>query len=283
MGSFALRSFAGGTLFGSLQKSAELDGPPRVLYLHGWGRTHQDFDAVRTQPALAACPSSLALDLPGFGTSPPPPSAGGADLYARLLLPALAECEMPVILVGHSFGGRVALELAHQRPNAVAALVLTGVPLLRPAIVRSKPSLRFRLARRANAMKLVSDKAMENLRRRSGSTDYQATEGVMRDVLVAVVNETYETQLQAVKMPVELVWGDSDREVIPGIAVRAETMLANASLTILSDVGHFVPNEAPRQLAEIIARQLHTIDCEPEPTTAIDPTTTTNPTTTATD
>ena len=275
MGSFALRSFAGGTLFGSLQKSAELDGPPRVLYLHGWGRTHQDFDAVRTQPALAACPSSLALDLPGFGTSPPPPSAGGADLYARLLLPALDECGMPVILVGHSFGGRVALELAHQRSNAVAALVLTGVPLLRPAIVRSKPSLRFRLARRANAMKLVSDKAMENLRRRSGSADYQAAEGVMRDVLVAVVNETYETQLQAVKMPVELVWGDSDREVIPGIAVRAETMLANASLTILSDVGHFVPNEAPRQLAEIIARQLHTIDCEPEPTVAIDPTATT--------
>ena len=255
MGSLALRSFADGTLFGSHQGQ----GPARVLYLHGWGRTHRDFDPVRTETALAGSPASLALDLPGFGASPPPPSPGGADLYVRLLLPALAECEQPLILVGHSFGGRVALELAYQRPKAVAALVLTGVPLLRPTVVRSKPSLKFRLMRSANRVGLVSDKTMEDLRGRSGSADYRAAQGVMRDVLVAAVNETYETQLQAVKMPVELVWGDNDTEVFPGIAVRSETMLTNAGLTILPGVGHFVPQEAPKRFAEIIERQLHTI------------------------
>ncbi len=264
MDSLALRSFAGGTLFGSLNGS----GPPRVLYLHGWGRTHRDFDAVRREEVLSACPASLALDLPGFGASPPPPNAGGAELYAHLLLPVLTDCEPPLILVGHSFGGRVALELAYQRPKAVAALVLTGVPLLKPVMVRKKPSLKFRLMRYANRMGLISDKTMENLRNKSGSADYQAARGVMRDVLVAAVNETYEKQLQSLKMPVELVWGTNDSEVVPGIAVRAETMLAHAGLTILPDIGHFVPSEAPGRLAGIIANQLHMIDSYSNPVTS---------------
>ncbi len=262
--SLALRSFANGTLFGSLKGK----GSPRILYLHGWGRTHRDFDVVRHEEVLAAGPASLALDLPGFGASPPPPSAGGAELYARLLLPALTDYELPLILVGHSFGGRVALELAYQRPRTVAAMVLTGVPLLKPVKARKKPSLKYRLMRYANRVGLIGDKTMESLRNRSGSADYQAARAVMRPVLVATVNETYEKQLQSVKTPVELVWGANDSEVVPGIAVRAETMLENASLTILPSVGHFVPTEAPGRLAEIIAKQIRIIDCSIDPITS---------------
>ncbi|HCB33810.1 MAG TPA: hypothetical protein DEP69_01110, partial [Acidimicrobiaceae bacterium] len=253
-----MRSYAGGTLFGSRLG----EGAPRVLYLHGWGRTHRDFDEVRRHPLLtgadgdSAAPASLAVDLPGFGVSPAPPTGGGAGLYARLLAPVVAECEQPVLLVGHSFGGRVALELAQQRPAVAAALVLTGVPLLRPLTPRNQPKLSFRLARLGNRVGLVSNGHMETLRRRSGSDDYRNTHGVMRDVLVAAVNETYETQLRSTKIPVELVWGDRDREVPPGVAVRAETMLADARLTLLPGVGHFVPTEAPDDLAECVARVL---------------------------
>ena len=78
-----LRTFAGGTLFGSVT------GPdaPRVLALHGWARTHRDFDAVLAPVDEAPVPA-LALDLPGFGASPPPPEAWGAAAYAQ----AVGEC-----------------------------------------------------------------------------------------------------------------------------------------------------------------------------------------------
>ncbi len=52
---------------------------------------------------------------------------------------------------------------------------------------------------------------MERARRRHGSADYLAAQGVMRDVLVRLVNERYEDTLAAVQCPVELVWGDDDQ------------------------------------------------------------------------
>jgi hypothetical protein len=70
-----LRAFADGTIFGDAYGAS----PPRVLALHGWRRDRSDFRAVLD--GLDA----LAVDLPGFGASPAPPSAWGSAEYARAL------------------------------------------------------------------------------------------------------------------------------------------------------------------------------------------------------
>ncbi len=62
-----LRTFAAGRLFGSVTGSAA----PRLLALHGWGRTHRDFDGVVAPVGEEPLPA-VAIDLPGFGASPPP-------------------------------------------------------------------------------------------------------------------------------------------------------------------------------------------------------------------
>jgi len=118
-----LKSFAGGAIFGERFG----DGPPQVLALHGWGRDRRDFNEV-----LGGL-DAVAIDLPGFGASPEPAEAVGAAGYARMVAPVLDEFDQPVILVGHSFGGRVAVHLAVLTPDKVRALVLVGVPLLRRA------------------------------------------------------------------------------------------------------------------------------------------------------
>ena len=81
----------------------------------------------------------------------------------------------------------------------------------------------------------------------------------MRDVLVQTVNESYEEQLVAISAPVELVWGDNDDAAPPEIAVRSEIMLANAQLTIVPNVGHFLPLDSPAQLRAAIDRRLEVI------------------------
>lgn len=245
----ALRSFANGTLFGTRFGS----NPPKVLAMHGWGRDHRDFDAV-----LEGF-DAISLDLPGFGASPTPETAGGAAMYADAVEPVLDECSAPIVLLGHSFGGRVAVHLAQNRPAAIGGLVLTGAPLLHRTQRNGKPALRYRLGRRMHALGLVGDERLEGLKDRYGSADYRAAEGVMRDVLVTTVNESYETQMKAIAAPVELVWGDNDDAAPPEIATRAEAMLHDARVTLLPTIGHFVPTEAPGELRAALERRLEAL------------------------
>ncbi len=203
---------------------------PKVLALHGWGRTRADW-----LPALSA--PALAVDLPGFGASPEPPEAWGSRDYASLLAPLLSDGGWT--LAGHSFGGRVAVHLAAGWPTLVDRVVLTGVPLLKQASSGKAP-LAFRLAKRANALGLLSDEKMEQQRRARGSADYRAAQGVMRDTLVRLVNEDYRDLLPAITCPVELVWGARDTAAPLSMAGEAAALLPQATLTVSETSGHLL-------------------------------------------
>ena len=185
-----LRTYLDGAVFGTTAGT----GPPRALLLHGWRRTREDFAqsaALLADQGIA----SLAIDLPGFGASPPPPIAIGARGYATMLAPLLGQLAAdagPLLVVGHSFGGRVGTCLAANEPGVVAGGVLSGVPLLRGLMPRARTSRRYLAIRTLARLGLLPDAALERARLRYGSSDYRAATGVLRDVLVACVAETYE-------------------------------------------------------------------------------------------
>jgi pimeloyl-ACP methyl ester carboxylesterase len=238
-----IRTFAGGRLFGSVTGTAT----PRLLALHGWGRSHRDFDRVLAPDGEKPLPA-IALDLPGFGVSPPPDAVWGAEDYARSVAEVLDDMEVPVVLLGHSFGGRVALHLAAQRPHAVGAMVLTGAPFLPATTRRAAPALGFRMARRLHALGLVSDARMETTRLRYGSADYNAAVGIMRLILVRAVNESDEEQLTSVRCPVHLVWGADDTAAPVDVAERALGLLSNGELSVEPGTGHLTPTLIPEVL-----------------------------------
>jgi len=242
-----LRAFADGRLFGVTCGP----GRPSVLALHGWARSSDDFAAT-----LAGL-DAVALDLPGFGATPPPPEAWGAAGYAVAVADVLDELATPVVVIGHSFGGRVAVHLAATRPDAVAGLVLTGAPLVRPpGVAVRRPALAYRVGRSLHRRGLLPDARMDALRRRYGSRDYLAAAGVMRGVHVTAVNETYEEQLAAVQCPVELVWGDDDTTVAVAVAEAALPLLRAATLTVVPGAGHLTPLTAPDALRDAARRLL---------------------------
>jgi pimeloyl-ACP methyl ester carboxylesterase len=166
----------------------------------------------------------------------------------------LAELPAPAVVVGHSFGGRVAVHLAAAQPELVRALVLTGVPLLRAAAGSRRPAVSYRVGRSLHRFGLIGESRMESLRQRYGSPDYRAATGVMREVLVRTVNETYEEQLRAVTCPVELVWADDDTEAPLSVAEAAAGLLARPHLTTCPGAGHFLPLTAPEALRQAIER-----------------------------
>lgn len=239
----ALKTYADGRLFGERFGA----GPVRVVALHGWGRTRSDFDQVLD--GLDA----IALDLPGFGASPAPDDVLGAHGYAAVVAPVVEEIGVPVVLVGHSFGGRVAVALAADRPDLVRALVLAGVPLLhREDRPLRRPPLAYRAVRWAHRVGLVTDERLEREKRRRGSEDYRAATGVMRDILVRAVAETYEDELAAIGCPVRMVWGAADSDVPVAVAERAMALLGDASLEVVPDAGHHVQLRSPDRLRHAI-------------------------------
>ncbi len=245
-----LRAFADG----SLMAETFGDGTPDVLALHGWSRTRRDFFGVLS-PVGAVPLDALALDLPGFGASPAPPEAWGSRQYAEAVVGVLSAMRAPVVLLGHSFGGRVAIHLAASNPDMVAGLVLTGTPLRRPP-GRRNPPVRFRVGRALHRRGLVGEDRMEAMRRRYGSADYRAAEGVMRQVLVRVVNETYEDAIAAVSCPVTLVWGDDDDVTPISVARQVVTHFARATLVEVPNAGHLTPLTAPSALREAVTNFL---------------------------
>jgi pimeloyl-ACP methyl ester carboxylesterase len=237
-----LKVFSGGQLLADRFGSS----PPYVLALHGWARDRQDFSTV------LADLDALAVDLPGFGLSPPPEAAWGTIEYAHCLLPILQEYPSPPVVIGHSFGGRVAVRLASLFPHHIRSLVLTGVPLLRNNNSRSVPPLAVRVGRKLNKKGLFPQSALEWLRNKYGSADYRAAEGLMRKIFVRVVNENYEQDLRSLSCRVQMVWGSADSETPPEIAHRAAAMIPRAEVTIVPNIGHLLPVSAPKQLCAAV-------------------------------
>jgi pimeloyl-ACP methyl ester carboxylesterase len=235
-----LKSYCSGRLFADQHGT----GPAEVVALHGWNRDRKDFTAVLDGL------NALAIDLPGFGLSPPPPEAWGTEQYAASLLPVLSQISPPIVL-GHSFGGRVALRLAALHPQHVRALVLTGVPFFRPNHTPA-PALVYRLARKLHRKGAIPETTMERLRQRYGSNDYKNATGVMREIFVRVVNESYEADLVATTCPIKLVWGDHDTAAPISMAHRAAELAPTAELRTLHGIGHLVPVLSPGSLRDAL-------------------------------
>ncbi len=235
---------AGGTVFAEL--TGDDDDQALVVALHGWGRDRRDLVGVLGDHRV------LAVDLPGFGTSPPPPGPWGSADYAAAVGRLLEERNLhPAVLVGHSFGGRVAVVLAADRPDLVSGLVVVGTPLL--GGTGGSVAWSFRLARYAHRMGLISDDAMEARRRRHGSADYRAATGVMRQVMVRVVNEDYADELGRVAAPTGFCWGEDDTAAPVATARRAWELVRNpVSFDVVEGSGHDVHRSRPERVRAVV-------------------------------
>ncbi|MDQ6614033.1 MAG: alpha/beta hydrolase [Actinomycetota bacterium] len=198
---------------------------------------------------------AVALDLPGFGSAPRPPDAWTTAQYADHVAPVLDEMAPQVVVVGHSFGGRVATHLAAAHPDRITAEVLTGVPLVRSVSGRGRSSpMSLRLAKALRRAGVLGEDRVDRLRQKYGSADYRRATGVMRGVLVRAVNESYEAPLTAFPGPVELIWGADDDQAPVAQAEAARASCRQPHLLVIPGVGHFVPRDRPQAIIDAVNR-----------------------------
>ena len=225
-----------------------------LLFLHGWGTSGESFAGLSR--ALQGSYDCLGPDLPGFGRSAPPPVPWCSEEYAAHLGQWLREEGIrPAAIFGHSFGGKVALRLA--QAGLTDRLVLfgsAGIPPRRPPAYYAKvytfKALKL-LARIPGFRPLFGDVA-ERMRRRTGSADYRAAVGVMRDSLVRSVNEDIRPVLPRVACPTLLVWGRQDTATPVGDAEIMKARLPDAGLVVVERAGHYVFVDQPTQVLAVV-------------------------------
>lgn len=246
-----LHAFDDGAVFGERWG----DGPPNVVALHGWARTHGDFAAALRGDHAAAPTSTVALDLPGFGASPPPPEPWGSAQYAAVVARIVSGFDpgsRPPVVVGHSLGGRVAVHLAASYPDLVGGLVLVGAPVGPRSAGRNQVAPAYAVVRRLRRMGLVSEATLDRARQRHGSADYRAATGVVRQILVRVIAEDYQDVLARVRCPVTLLWGANDTVVPPSVAQAVAERIPGSTLMLCPGVGHLLPSQAPSELRDAV-------------------------------
>jgi pimeloyl-ACP methyl ester carboxylesterase len=186
-----------------------------IILLHGWGADSTRFTLLKDK-LTAYGYHVIAYDMPGFGIAAPPEVPWGVVDYARWLdrqLDALKTKK--IILLGHSFGGQVAVKYCELYPEKVKKLILIS-----PAAVRFPRSMKkWFWATIAEGGKFVMSLpglkhfyhyARWFLYRIIGQADYYKANGVMRDTLKIVLNEDLRRIFEVINVPTLLVWGTED-------------------------------------------------------------------------
>lgn len=239
-----LSAFADGRIFGETYGTS----PARVVALHGWARTHTDFDAVLD--GLDA----IALDLPGHGATPEPPADWGSPQYAALVADALRALPEPPVLVGHSLGGRVGVHVAASYPELVRGLVLTGAPLIRTT-TPGKSKAGYRVVRALHRRGVISDARMEAARLKYNAPEYRNASEDMRPVWARLVAENYDDAIAGLRCPLRLVWGEGDTAA-PVAGGEELARRTDAALTVVPGAGHMTPLTTPDALRTAIKELL---------------------------
>lgn len=232
----------------TLAYADEGTGDPVVL-LHGWGGQAASMTPLVT--GLRDHYRVLALDLPGFGGSSPPPVPWGAPEYAAFVKTATVALGITrATYIGHSFGGRIAIWLAAHAPETVQALVLIDAAGIRPpaTLRRRTRQLFYKVARTILRLPILGARGpalQERLAMRFGSADYRAATGVMRASMVRTVNLDLTDCLKAINAPTLLLWGEKDVATPIADGRKMEHLIRGSRLIPVAGAGHFSYLDSP--------------------------------------
>lgn len=230
-------------------------GRPLIL-MHGWGC---DLSTVRSIARTAALTHTVYnLDMPGFGQSPAPRDVWGVDDYTRMVEDFMRQEHIcNPVLVGHSFGGRVAILLASRNAD-VDSVILVDAAGIKPhrSIGYYWKVYSFKtLKALAGALlpRRMADRVVDAMRKSRGSADYASASPVMRTIMSKVVNEDLTVRLPLIKAPTLLIWGKDDTATPIADAEKMERMIPDAALVAFDGCGHYSFLDNPGQFAAVLA------------------------------
>lgn len=214
-----------------------------IVLLHGWG---QNIEMMKPLGDRIKNKRITIIDFPGFGETDEPETDWNIDNYVECLKDVINELNIEEpILIGHSFGGRVAIKYASK--YSVKRLILFGSPCVR----REYKSKKEEILKKLKKLPLM-DKFGEYMKKYIGSTDYRNASPVMRNTLVNVVNENLEEDAKKIEVPTLLVWGSLDEAAPIEDAKELEKLLKDAGLVVIDGCTHYAYLESLDYVSNIV-------------------------------
>lgn len=215
---------------------------PVLLYLHGWGQNHQAF--LPLIESLGEGYEHIAIDCPGFGASSMSPEAWDTGNYAECVVNLMDQLQIErATLVGHSFGGRVAVRMAHRWPHKVERLILIASAGLKRKVAWTKKLRVQTIQKSAKLLQAIvpnpwGSRLKNAIYQRIASADYQQA-GLLRPTLVKVVNEDLAPLLPGIQTNALLMWGEQDLATPPELGQRMSDLLPYAEYVQLPGFDHY--------------------------------------------
>ncbi len=227
---------------------------PDLLFLHGWQHDRHTWDGVVQY--LKDDFTCWLVDLPGFGQNPRPKTVWNITNYAQWVGEFITEHQLknPVV-VGHSFGGRIAIVLTAEPVDNknvtrstlhVSRLVLYATPGVRQPI-SSFHSLAQALYRgvKKTGIPISQSKLFKKMQQKLRSQDYNQS-GNMQDIFLATINFDLEPYLSQIPTPTLLLWGENDAIVPLTIGHAMHQIIPESDMKVIPKTTHLAHLEQPR-------------------------------------
>ena len=248
------------TPFAVTEIGAAQSGGLHLIYGHGWGQSGTAFQPL-ADTLKPFAPSSL-IDFPGFGKSAIPPETWSTADYADAVAGWLRTLPPAKFLwIGHSFGGRVGIQLAARHPHLLSGMVLIAAAGLQrrrtfvEKLQKNSRVLAFKFAKRF----VREGPDLDRLRQRFGSSDYRLA-GAMRPIFLRVIREDLTPQARLVACPTLLIYGTRDMDTPPEIGERLHKLIAGSELSLLEGFTHLsILTDGRHQVAMRIRRFMEQI------------------------
>jgi len=259
---------------------AEL-GPPEaeqhplaLVFVHGLSGCWQNW--LENMPHLARRHRVLALDLPGFGSSPAPDWEISIPAYGRLLLEfcdavGVRDCAV----IGNSMGGFVAAEAAISQPTRFERLALVSAAGVSSARLRREPTevaarmiaagtpymfkAQTRALRRRRARALAFGGIFDDPAALRPELIWEFFDGGMRgdsfvEALTSLAGYDFLDRLGDIHVPTLIVWGRQDHVVPPADALGYAQRIEHAQLEVFDRCGHVPMAERPVRFNRLLER-----------------------------
>ena len=221
------------------------EGKNVVVMLHGWG---QNIDMMRPLgDKLKRNNRIIIVDLPGFGKSEEPNEIWSIYDYTNCIHDLLKSLSIDnPILLGHSFGGKIALIYASR--YRAKKLILFGSPFKKEIKKLSFKTKMLKSLKKVPVLNKLEGFAKKHI----GSRDYKEASDFMRKILVEHVNLDITEDVKKIKCPTIIVWGTNDNEVPIERAYELEKLIPDSAVIPYEGCTHYAYLERLSQTISVI-------------------------------